>query len=92
MTSCQAALKFGPVLISPSSGFRAGPWGSFHSGSHFRSINWMNTKAGPVPRAYCFTGQRRRLNGGLPGSGRDASAAVPAGRAGLTAPRSHLSG
>ena len=44
----------------------AGSQGSFHSGNHFRSINWMETKAGPMPCGYCFTSRRCRLHCRLP--------------------------
>lgn len=41
--------------------------GVFSQWKPFRSINWMKTKAGPVPRGYCFMSERRRLNCKLPG-------------------------
>lgn len=73
VTFCSTILKLALLVHSLSSSptpppvLELGQEGSFHSGNHFHSINWMKTKAGAMPCGYCFTSRRCGLNFRLPG-------------------------
>ena len=93
MISCSVILKLGCVFISLLSSSGARSWGSLHSINHFWSVNWMKTKAPPVPCSFCFTSKRLRLNCKLPWSGLECcGGSAPVERAGFRASCSHLPG
>lgn len=64
---CWSILFLPPPPTPPPPVLELGQEGSFHSGNHFHSINWMKTKVGAMPCGYCFTSGRRGLNFRLPG-------------------------